>query len=82
MSQKLEEPSWWIEILVDGPACIYYFGNFDSYQEAELSKNRYIQDLQEEGAEPVATRIGQYNPEEFAINLNNIFVRSKLTKYG
>ena len=82
MNQKLEKSNWWIEILVDSPACVYYFGTFESYQEAERSKNGYIQDLQEEGAKLIATRIGQYNPEKLTIYLNNIFVRSKLTKYG
>ena len=80
MNQRIKESGWWIEILVDSPACIYYFGAFSNYREAERSKNGYIHDLQEEGAELVDTRIGQYNPEKLTIHLKNIFPNPKLTK--
>ena len=79
MNQKLEESNWWIEIIVDGPACIYYFGDFNNYQEAEHSKNKYIQDLEREGTEIVDTRIGQYSPEELTIYLDNMFRHSKFS---
>lgn len=39
---------WWIEIKTTTPQCIYYFGPFDSYKEAQLDLPGYIEDLTEE----------------------------------
>lgn len=41
---------WWLEIKTSGPACTYYFGPFDTESEAELRKQGYLEDLQQEGA--------------------------------
>ena len=39
MSKKSQKSDWWIRILTTKPGCMYYFGAFNSYSEAETSKN-------------------------------------------
>jgi Domain of unknown function (DUF1816) len=58
---------WWIEIKTKAPKCTYYFGPFDSEQEAENNRNDYIEDLQAEGAREIKVRIGRYQPKELTI---------------
>ncbi|MGK7878851.1 MAG: DUF1816 domain-containing protein [Crocosphaera sp.] len=65
---QTKEFSWWIRILTDNPMYIYYFGGFNNYWEAELSKNGYVQDLKEEKAEIVDIAIGKYEPKEMTIS--------------
>ncbi|MDJ0649743.1 MAG: DUF1816 domain-containing protein [Xenococcaceae cyanobacterium MO_188.B19] len=50
MNQKTEELGWWIKIVTDKPLYIYYFGVFDSYNEAVKYKDGYIEDLRGEGS--------------------------------
>ena len=77
MNQEIQRSSWWIEIIVDSQAHIYYFENFDNYQEVENSKNKYIQDLEKEGAEIVDARVVKCNPEKLNIYLDYMFECSK-----
>jgi Domain of unknown function (DUF1816) len=58
---------WWIEIKTKFPVCTYYFGPFDSFQEAENHRNDYIKDLEAEGAREINVRIGRYQPKELTI---------------
>jgi Domain of unknown function (DUF1816) len=58
---------WWIEIKTKSPKCTYYFGLFDSEQEAEDNHKDYIEDLQAEGAREIKVRIGRYQPKELTI---------------
>ncbi len=67
MDEKAQELDWWIEILTNNPSCIYYFGPFESYWEAEWAKNGYIQDLDQEKAEIVNIEIEQCQPKELTI---------------
>ena len=67
---KTQKFGWWIEILVDNPTYVYYFGAFNSYWEAESSKNGYIQDLKGEGAKLIDIQVKQYQPEQLTISLN------------
>ena len=80
MNQKTQRSSWWIEIVIDGPVHIYYFGNFDNYQEVEHSKNKYIQDLEKEGAKLVDIRVREHNPEELNTYLDYMFEYSKFVE--
>jgi len=43
------EMAWWVEILLLAPAT-YYFGPFESVEEAVLAQPGYIEDLVNEGA--------------------------------
>ena len=58
---------WWIKILTNKPNCIYYFGAFDNYWEAESCKKGYIQDLEEEKAKIVDIQIHQCQPRQLTI---------------
>ncbi|MFB2893234.1 DUF1816 domain-containing protein [Aerosakkonemataceae cyanobacterium BLCC-F50] len=62
--------SWWLEIVTKNPSCIYYFGPFDSLREAELEKGGYIEDLRQEQAEIIDTRIKFLNPLQLTIDLD------------
>jgi hypothetical protein len=55
--------AWWVEILTDRPHCLYYFGPFESAEEAQENQAGYIEDLQDEGADGIAVKILQYQPQ-------------------
>lgn len=57
----------WLEISTDKPRCVYYFGPFLSAQEAKLSKDGYLYDLQEEGAKEISFKIKRFKPNELTI---------------
>jgi len=63
--------SWWLEIVTKKPSCVYYFGPFDNSKEAELSKGGYIEDLSQEQAEVIDTRIKFDNPLQLTIDLDD-----------
>lgn len=63
--------SWWLEIVTKKPSCIYYFGPFDSLREAELEKGGYIEDLRQEQAEVIDTRIKFFSPLQLTIDLDD-----------
>lgn len=77
MSTSLLEPKqipgthtefgWWIEAFTLKPACIYYFGPFDSCRDAELAQTDYISDLEQEGAQGITTKIKLCQPHRLTI---------------
>lgn len=67
MNTKMPKLSWWIEILTSKPACLYYFGPFDSCWQAKYYKPGYIQDLEQEKAEMVNIQIKQCQPKELTV---------------
>ncbi|MEG4218193.1 DUF1816 domain-containing protein [Microcoleus sp. Pol14C6] len=50
---------WWVEVETDSPKRNYYFGPYDSRQEASNSSNRYIRDLENKGAKKISINIKQ-----------------------
>ena len=61
---------WWVKITTADPHCIYYFGPFDSEEEAEQAKPGYIEDLQAEGAQRIQTSLQHIaEPEELTIEM-------------
>lgn len=50
---------YWIEITTADPPCTYYFGPFDSEQEAQENKGSYTADLESEGAKGIQVEISQ-----------------------
>ncbi len=54
---------WWVEIITTYPQCLYYFGPFDSPEEARTFQSGYIEDLEAEGAEGIAVKIKQCQPQ-------------------
>ncbi len=58
---------WWIKVDTQIPVCTYYFGPFDSVQEAESNYADYLQDLQEEEAQGISYAIEQSCPQQLTI---------------
>ena len=59
---------WWLEIKTTKPYCLYYFGPFDSRQEARLHQDGYVEDLVEEQAEGISIKLlKQCQPKELTI---------------
>lgn len=58
---------WWVEIISNKPCCIYYFGPFDSVQQATVDQNGYIEDLVNEGAQEITVQIKCCKPNELTI---------------
>ncbi|MEM6449321.1 MAG: DUF1816 domain-containing protein [Cyanobacteria bacterium P01_D01_bin.105] len=63
---------WWVKITTAEPNCIYYFGPFDSEQEAMQAKPGYIEDLEQEGAQSIKTSLQQTaEPEQLTLELSS-----------
>jgi hypothetical protein len=54
---------WWVEILTTQPPCLYYFGPFDSTEEAIFYQTGYIEDLLAEGSQGISIQVKQCQPE-------------------
>lgn len=76
LKQEQMEIGWWVELLTDTPCCTYYFGAFESAQEAALSQGGYIEDLMTEGAQGITVRIKWCKPRELTILLEDELVES------
>ncbi|MEC4816458.1 MAG: DUF1816 domain-containing protein [Scytonema sp. PMC 1069.18] len=59
--------NWWVEIITTTPRCIYYFGPFDTREEAVVAYPGYIEDLDEEGSQGIVVVIKLCNPEVLTI---------------
>jgi len=53
---------WWAEVTTENPPCLYYFGPFDSSQEAAAHQDGYVEDLQKEGAINIKIELKQSQP--------------------
>ena len=62
-SEVLLNLPWWVEIKTAQPQCLYYFGPFDSLDEAQSHQSGYVEDLRREGAEEIFFEIKQLNPK-------------------
>ena len=60
-------PPYWVEITTDRPHCLYYFGDFDSYSEAEQMQNGYVEDLLAEQAEGIEVAIKRCSPTNLTV---------------
>lgn len=58
----------WIEIVTDVPRCTYYFGPFLTQKEAEVFKDGYVEDIQQEGAAGIAIRIKRCKPAKLTVD--------------
>ena len=58
---------WWVEIVTVEDPCTYYFGEFETKQEAEAAKHSYIQDLREEGHQNMLVQIWLGIPEKLTV---------------
>ena len=67
----LMEQDWWIKIRTANPLCIYYFGDFDSFNAAASAQHGYILDLLNEEARILSVEIKQYQPKQLTVVLEN-----------
>jgi Domain of unknown function (DUF1816) len=58
---------WWLEVITKNPYCTYYFGPYDSAGEAALAQEGFIEDLKQEGAQGIETKIKLYSPKQLTI---------------
>ncbi|HBE19878.1 MAG TPA: hypothetical protein DEG17_19000 [Cyanobacteria bacterium UBA11149] len=65
--QNPESSAWWVEISTTQPQVIYYFGPFDSFEEAKDFQGGYIEDLEEEGAIGITVEIKWCSPDNLTI---------------
>lgn len=59
--------AWWVEIVAEHPTCTYYFGPFDSSEEARSFLPGYLEDLQHEGHEEIRSLVKYCQPEKLTI---------------
>lgn len=60
--QRQHPQKWWVKIVTHKPRCLYYFGPFESQQEAKENQAYYLEDLQKEGAIGITINIEHCNP--------------------
>ena len=58
---------YWVEITTKQPHCIYYFGPFDSSDEANTMQHGYIEDLMAEQAVGISVDIKRCLPTKLTI---------------
>lgn len=59
--------AWWLEVVTQQPQCTYYFGPFDSSEEALSSQAGYLEDLKEEGATGISVQVKWCKPDVLTI---------------
>ena len=59
--------AWWAEINTVSPRCIYYFGPFETFEEASDAYPGYIEDMDSEGAQGIVVIIKHCKPDELTI---------------
>ena len=64
---KQEPKDWWVEIQTIVPRCTYYFGPFDSHQEAQLYQGGYLEDLILEKAGGITVKTKKCQPNHLTI---------------
>jgi hypothetical protein len=64
---KEEGFAWWIEIITTNPSCTYFFGPFDSVDEAKEHQGGFVEDLTQEGATVLSPQIKWCKPKELTI---------------
>ncbi len=58
------ETAWWVKIETVQPFCMYYFGPFMNFEEAEKAQPDYLQDLENEQAQGITCNIECSKPLE------------------
>jgi hypothetical protein len=61
---RLGRGDWWVEVTTADPNCIYYFGPFINFAEADDLRPGYVQDLVNEGAQSISAVIKRCQPAE------------------
>ena len=63
---------YWIEMCTASPLCIYYFGDFATYLEAEFAIAGYLEDLQKEGAKVISIQVKKCQPQKLILSADEI----------
>jgi Domain of unknown function (DUF1816) len=58
---------WWVKITSISPHCLYYFGPFASFDEAQQQQEGYLQDIESEGAQGISLSIERSNPHYLTV---------------
>jgi hypothetical protein len=66
-SDRFDARHWWVEIFTAQPFCLYYFGAFQTFQEARILNQGFKQDLLDEGASVVCLNIKYCSPNQVTI---------------
>lgn len=66
-NQNQQDDDWWAEITTAEPRCTYYFGPFDTADEAEKARPGYVEDLENEGAKGIRVEIKRCSPTVLTI---------------
>ena len=59
--------AYWVKIETETPSCTYYFGPFISCKEAERAKLGYVEDLAQEGAAEITTKVSRCKPTQLTV---------------
>ena len=59
--------AYWVEIETAKPSCTYYFGPFLTFKEAESAQVGYVEDLTQEDAVGIMTKIKRCQPTELTV---------------
>jgi Domain of unknown function (DUF1816) len=59
---------WWVEISTSVPLCTYYFGPFESQNEARDSRTGYVEDLSQEEARGIIAVVKQCQPDHLTLD--------------
>lgn len=60
--------NYWAEITTSTPDCIYYFGPFETFEEAQAAYPGYIEDLESEGARGIKVLVKRMSPDVLTID--------------
>jgi hypothetical protein len=63
-----DELFWWVEVNTSVPLCTYYFGPFDSQNEARDSRTGYVEDLCHEEARGIIAVVKQCQPDHLTLD--------------
>lgn len=64
---QLGKGDWWVEIITNQPFCIYYFGPFVSFQEADAMRPSYVEDLLQEGVGTLQVLVKRCQPSQLTV---------------
>lgn len=74
--QVITEPvsgrKWWVEIFTAQPFCLYYFGDFQTFQQARILKQGFKQDLLDEGSTIISLAIKYCSPQQLTIRSSEL----------
>jgi hypothetical protein len=67
VGDSTHELGWWLGILTAQPLCLYYFGAFTTHQEAESQQAEFIEDLLQENALILSTKLQFLQPNQITL---------------